>query len=178
MTYPLTPFQIRWFNKEGVQFIVLMNPLDFLKLTVIDDEELQDVMDIADTVSAYEEAATRKDVIPIFLSIDAFDELEGQAFNHEGRHRAAAAHKAGIGGITVALTLYKGGSGEGFERAARVAGATVKDLPVFVDNQDSADSMYEPWDTRSIVDFIGGGHKDGIKAFRGIQEEKLRRAGW
>lgn len=72
-----------------------MDALEFLKLTTGDDAHLQEILNNAKPLAAYE-----KSIILPFLE---FEVSTGKVTNHEGRHRAAALLNAGNKWITIAL---------------------------------------------------------------------------
>jgi hypothetical protein len=79
--------------------LVEMTPMEFLRLTTVNDAHIAEIMDMAKPLSVYNDAAAAgTNIIPCFLTLN-ISSGQAKVMGHEGRHRAAALIMAGEKGI-------------------------------------------------------------------------------
>lgn len=85
-------------DEKGIGTIE-MSPLDFLRLTTPNKAYIDQILNDSKSLEFYNSSKAKSYVHP-FLN---FDRKTGKIEGHEGRHRAAAVHKAGGHKFVVAL---------------------------------------------------------------------------
>jgi hypothetical protein len=96
--------------------MIIMDPEDFLQLTVTNQRVYNLIMSDARTLAEYNQhTKTGQGIHPpwLYISLDGYEYRDekptlkpGQVCGHEGRHRAAALIKEGITKMPVSLRLY------------------------------------------------------------------------
>jgi hypothetical protein len=96
----------RW-NEKGPSAVVMMNPLDYLKLTTTNQESLDEIVKESHSLEEYNQWIANDEIyLPIWLTIDPTNNpVCGKISGHEGRHRVAAMLKAGETSVEVTLRI-------------------------------------------------------------------------
>ena len=86
--------------------LVEMTPMEFLRLTTVNDRQIKEIMDSAKPLATYNDAAREeRNIIPAFLALD-ISSGSAKVMGHEGRHRAAALFLNGEEGIGMPVYLH------------------------------------------------------------------------
>jgi len=104
---PLTLTDTHRRQARGNKFntLVTMTPMEFLRLTTVDDRQIKEIMDSAQPLSVYNNAASAgTNIIPCFLALD-ISSGQAKVMGHEGRHRAAALFLHGEEGVGLPVYL-------------------------------------------------------------------------
>jgi len=95
----LTPTHRDQARSNKFNILVEMTPMEFLRLTTVDDAQIAEIIDDAKPLSTYNEAAASgRNIIPCFLTLDIASG-KAKVTGHEGRHRAGALLNAGEDGV-------------------------------------------------------------------------------
>jgi len=95
----LTPTHQRQARGNKFNILVEMTPMEFLRLTTVDDAQIAEIIDTAKPLSTYNAAAAAEtNIIPCFLTLDIASG-KAKVTGHEGRHRAGALLNAGEDGV-------------------------------------------------------------------------------
>lgn len=115
--YNMNARQLRWPTDSKAQMVIDMHPMDFLKLTT-SDASLEQILSGALSKDEYQKFADEDKLsVHPFLSVE---QKSGKVVSHEGRHRAAAAIKAGDVHFRVAIILYPSSRGWKLEEIPQV----------------------------------------------------------
>ena len=102
---------------------IIIDPMDFLRLTTPGDSYIKEILDESLTLKEYNDFSRNGSSIHmpwLDVSVDGIDRYRdwikrGSVIGHEGRHRAAALINKGINKIPISVCLYRKGKAERYK---------------------------------------------------------------